>query len=257
MSRRPVTATSVGRPAVGCARRGRSHHDWAKNHGRGRSHRPGNADRPGHDRVPSVRCGQPRVDRCHVRRSVATPFAHRRGDRQRGHGRERPVSRNPPGTVAGTPRPESYGELSSQPGGRANHGPSRTAWQARLRARRSREDSLQRFLVSGHAVAGGFLLRRGQGGAGLLGSGHGPGTRGAWHSRERGGAGHYHGRPVAGLLRDRSEIPSAGNCRHPLARVWYTRTVRDAFLFLASDESDYITGVSLLVDGGASLPRRD
>lgn len=31
----------------------------------------------------------------------------------------------------------------------------------------------------------------------------------------------------------------------------------DAFAFLAGDEADYITGTSLLVDGGASLPRRD
>ena len=35
------------------------------------------------------------------------------------------------------------------------------------------------------------------------------------------------------------------------------RAVCRRFCEFASDESDYITGVSLLVDGGASLPRRD
>jgi NAD(P)-dependent dehydrogenase (short-subunit alcohol dehydrogenase family) len=43
----------------------------------------------------------------------------------------------------------------------------------------------------------------------------------------------------------------------PLREFGTPEQCADAFLFLASDESDYITGVSLLVDGGASLPRRD
>ncbi|MCX5757692.1 MAG: SDR family oxidoreductase [Candidatus Hydrogenedentes bacterium] len=43
----------------------------------------------------------------------------------------------------------------------------------------------------------------------------------------------------------------------PLREFGTPEHCADAFLFLASDESDYITGVSLLVDGGASLPRRD
>jgi NAD(P)-dependent dehydrogenase (short-subunit alcohol dehydrogenase family) len=43
----------------------------------------------------------------------------------------------------------------------------------------------------------------------------------------------------------------------PLREFGTPQQCADAFLFLASDESDYITGISLVVDGGASLPRRD
>jgi NAD(P)-dependent dehydrogenase (short-subunit alcohol dehydrogenase family) len=43
----------------------------------------------------------------------------------------------------------------------------------------------------------------------------------------------------------------------PLREFGTPEQCADAFLFMSSDESDYITGVSLLVDGGASLPRRD
>jgi NAD(P)-dependent dehydrogenase (short-subunit alcohol dehydrogenase family) len=43
----------------------------------------------------------------------------------------------------------------------------------------------------------------------------------------------------------------------PLREFGTPEQCADAFLFFAGDESDYITGVSLLVDGGASLPRRD
>ena len=43
----------------------------------------------------------------------------------------------------------------------------------------------------------------------------------------------------------------------PLREFGTPEQCADAFLFLVSDESDYITGISLVVDGGASLPRRD
>ncbi len=43
----------------------------------------------------------------------------------------------------------------------------------------------------------------------------------------------------------------------PLREFGTPEQCADAFVFMASDESDYITGTSLLVDGGASLPRRD
>jgi len=43
----------------------------------------------------------------------------------------------------------------------------------------------------------------------------------------------------------------------PLREFGTVEQCADAFLFLASGESDYITGTTLLVDGGASIPRRD
>ena len=43
----------------------------------------------------------------------------------------------------------------------------------------------------------------------------------------------------------------------PLREFGTVDQCADAFLFLAGDEADYITGTTLLVDGGASIPRRD
>ncbi len=43
----------------------------------------------------------------------------------------------------------------------------------------------------------------------------------------------------------------------PLREFGTVDQCADAFLFLASDEANYITGTTLLVDGGASIPRRD
>jgi 2-deoxy-D-gluconate 3-dehydrogenase len=45
--------------------------------------------------------------------------------------------------------------------------------------------------------------------------------------------------------------------RIPAGRWGKPEDMIGPLLFLASDASDYITGISLLVDGGASLPRRD
>jgi len=40
----------------------------------------------------------------------------------------------------------------------------------------------------------------------------------------------------------------------PLGRLGSTRDVANAFLFLASDEASYITGTTIIVDGGQLLP---
>src|SRR5207253_9138332 len=43
----------------------------------------------------------------------------------------------------------------------------------------------------------------------------------------------------------------------PLGRMSSAAEVAGAFLFLASDDGRYITGSTILADGGASLVRRD
>jgi 3-oxoacyl-[acyl-carrier protein] reductase len=40
----------------------------------------------------------------------------------------------------------------------------------------------------------------------------------------------------------------------PLGRLGSTRDVANAFLFLASDDASYITGTTIIVDGGQLLP---
>ena len=40
----------------------------------------------------------------------------------------------------------------------------------------------------------------------------------------------------------------------PLGRLGTPRDVANAVLFLASDEAEYITGTTILIDGGQTLP---
>ena len=58
-----------------------------------------------------------------------------------------------------------------------------------------------------------------------------------------------------GVQRDRSAAFIDGMRRSiPLGRLGDVRDVANAFLFLASDEASYITGTTILVDGGQTLP---
>ena len=54
----------------------------------------------------------------------------------------------------------------------------------------------------------------------------------------------------------RGREPSSAPCRTPipLGRLGTPRDVANAFLFLASDEAAYITGTTIVVDGGQLLP---
>ena len=186
------------------------------------------ATQTGAGTIEYLRCDagdRPSIDAMFAR-SVATSSADRRCHRQRGHGRERPIPGHPARPVAGAPRLEPHGQFPCGPGGGADHGDAGTDRKARLRARRPRQDPLQRLVGPGVALARGLLLRGRQGGAGAAGPRHGPGTGRPRHSRERDGAGHRHGRAVENLLRDRPEVRPPGDRRHPLARVRHSRAVR-------------------------------
>jgi meso-butanediol dehydrogenase/(S,S)-butanediol dehydrogenase/diacetyl reductase len=49
---------------------------------------------------------------------------------------------------------------------------------------------------------------------------------------------------------DPEGVRAAVSARHPLGRLGRPRDVADAFVYLASDEAEWVTGVSLPVDGG-------
>ena len=40
----------------------------------------------------------------------------------------------------------------------------------------------------------------------------------------------------------------------PIKRLCYTEEIGDLVAFLASDESKYITGAEIVIDGGSTLP---
>jgi len=61
---------------------------------------------------------------------------------------------------------------------------------------------------------------------------------------------------ISGLFADRDEMLKARNAASPMGRMGTAWDVAQAALFLASEESAYITGVCLPVDGGKSCAGR-
>ena len=56
--------------------------------------------------------------------------------------------------------------------------------------------------------------------------------------------------PFVSEDRDREAVVAAFGAKHPMGRVGRAREVADVILFLASDESSYVTGAEIAVDGG-------
>ena len=75
------------------------------------------------------------------------------------------------------------------------------------------------------------------------------GLEGASHSRERGEPGLYRHAPMAFQRSGEERMKMISN-NIPLGRFGTPDEVAKAVVFLASDDSSYVTGAELFVDGG-------
>jgi len=94
-------------------------------------------------------------------------------------------------------------------------------------------------------VARGMLLRRGQGRAGADDQGHGTGAGRSRHSWNIVAPGIVLAGLSKVLTRPTRNFPPRATAAIPWRELAPSEQCADAFLFLASDESDYVTGISL------------